>query len=328
MLQSMGVLQNLNNVPVDMTLSGLDALTNAQQMDAFSLQDRQRKLDFDTANDPLLLERQRLDNEGALARLPGIQADSEIKQRESKKQAIMFDDEIAELRKQYSDNDIKRYIQGINQLGGVFRNAAEFAFQNPLGAATRAREMLTQAGGAEFWNPDWDKLPPEQLAQRLSEIGKAMQENEAGYSKALDLASIQAQSAELRKQMEVDARQAVELEKTQRAAQAAQLRHQQALELVERRAQLNQKPERQPRDYQELAVRHLMLSQQAELEGDIQTAQRHKQQAEELYLLAEGLRSAAARTAAGGQVDTEQLGVPTRRVPGPVQQKADPLGIR
>jgi hypothetical protein len=321
MLQQMGVLQNLNNVPVDMTLSGLGALQNAQQADQMTLDNQARQLAFNQVNDPLALEAASLSNQTAQARLPGIFADNQAKQRQNKISEMFHQEEIASLRRKYKDEEIQSYIKGLQGAGEVMRNAAELVFQNPLGGNLRARQMMEQAGAGQLWTPEFDTMRPDQLAQKLHEMGKAFQENGSKYSQALDTTAMKADSAAAI--AEANRRAAAERQEARLAAQreGQQARTEAAQKLAEWKAK--NKDVRDPRSYEELASRYARLRAEADTMEEIE---KYRQLEDEAAARALQLRTEAARINAGNNLDLGALNNPNIQPRNPAP--AVPTGPR
>lgn len=148
-----------------------DMMNQSNQME---LQDQQRKLAYDTASDPMNLEKLSLGNQTSQAQLPGLQADSAMKQRKNKYEDIFNDEALNSIRGKYKSEDLERHIGDIGSVGTLFQQGAEDVYNSPVGGAQRVKARLAAAGHGDMWNPMWEQLPPAELQRALRESGDAL----------------------------------------------------------------------------------------------------------------------------------------------------------
>lgn len=148
-----------------------DMMNQSNQME---LQDQQRKLNYDTAADPMNLEKLSLSNQTSQAHLPGIQAESAMKQRKNKYEDIFNPEAINSIRGKYKTEELDRHINEMGDIGTLFQQGAEDVYNAPVGGAQRVKARLEAAGHGDMWNPEWEGLPPAQLQRALSESGSAL----------------------------------------------------------------------------------------------------------------------------------------------------------
>ena len=105
-------LANLNQVPLDMTLEGMDWFNQARNADSQQFQDLPGLLAHEQALRPLKQQQMQIANDTGLAQLPGIKAQSSILQRKNKMEDITFDDDVktklSDLATKLKKNDIEQ----------------------------------------------------------------------------------------------------------------------------------------------------------------------------------------------------------------------------
>lgn len=290
-LQAPGVLERLNQVPVDMTLEGMRQFNLAQGADSMGLQNAQRQLNYDTQADPLKLAGLGLRNQTEEAQLPGVRSQSEMLGMELDKKKATHAEEIQSMLGKYKAEDLTRHLQSVSALGSSMRNAAEIVWQNPMGGADIAKQLLARTGHDDWWSPEWDKLPPQQLALKLHEMGKAIQENGDKYSQALDTANIKASAAQ---QLQA-----------QKAAAALKLQ-QDRLEAARRlkRWELENKPAKADKNtLEQLAAKYRNLAVEARQDGDTKGAVMYEAEAARVLEEKRTLNQASARVGQEGKID-------------------------
>lgn len=148
-----------------------DMMNQANQME---LQDQKRKLDYDTAADPLNLERLSLGNQTSQAHLPGIEAESAMKQRKNRYEDIFNNEALNSIRGKYKAEDLDRHITEMGDIGTMLQQGAEDIYNNPVGGWQRVKARLDAAGHGDIWNPAWQGLPPDQLQRTLKKEGESL----------------------------------------------------------------------------------------------------------------------------------------------------------
>lgn len=108
-------LANLNQVPLDMTLEGMDWFNQAKQADQQNFQDLPGLLAHEQALRPLKQQQMQIANDTGLAQLPGIKAQSSMLGRKNRMEDITFDDDVKlKLRKlgnELGDEDRKTVLR-------------------------------------------------------------------------------------------------------------------------------------------------------------------------------------------------------------------------
>jgi hypothetical protein len=310
-MQAPGVLERLNNIPVDMTLEGLNQFNLAQGADAMGLQNAQRQLSFDTQADPMRLASLGLRNQREEAELPGVRAQSEMLGLDRDKKKATHAQEIESMLGKFKAEDLKNHLAGVTALGSSMRNAAELIYQNPVGGVPLAKQLLARTGHDDWWSPEWDKLPPQELVLKLHEMGKAIQENGDKYSQALDTANIKALAAQ---QLQA-----------QKAA-AAQKLQQERLEAARslKRWELENTPAKADKNtLEQLAARYRNLAVEARQDGDAEGAAKYEAEAARVLEEKRVLLQAGARVGQEGKPDVATMAnLPT--VAQPQQPVATP----
>lgn len=310
-LQAPGVLQNLDKVPLDMTLAGLDNLNRAQELDSMGMQDTSRRLAFDTQADPMRLQQLDLGNQTSLAQLPGIKAQSRMRQLDADRQERTHELEISKLLKQYKADEVKQYVSGISTLGVNLRNAAGLVASNPVGGRWIAKQMLEQSGQGEFWNPDWDNLPPGQLAMAMSELGTEIQSNGDKYTQALDSITTKGSIQERLQQQRLEAQLLMQRERSAAAERLKKMASEAGAK-------------KDPTTLNGLAARFGQLAFEAQAEGDPKAAEYAAAQQtilEQMRLIASA--GADARAATGINVPGVS-GLPANAPPAPMPPVVQP----
>lgn len=167
-------LAALYSLPPEAVMSGMRLEDIMGQQDNMALQNQQRQLSYDTQADPLNLERLSLGNQTSQAQLPGIQATSAMTQRKNKYEDIFNDEALNSIKGKYKSEDLDRHISDIGNIGTMFQQGAEDVYNSPVGGAQRVKARLAQAGHGDMWNPEWERLPPDQLQRALRESGDAL----------------------------------------------------------------------------------------------------------------------------------------------------------
>lgn len=246
---------------------------------------------------PGQLEQTRIGNETSLAQLPGIRADSSLKEDKSNLSRATYDQQLDEMVKGYKFKDRERELKEIKDLGENYGKAGAILGQLP-GPARRAylKEKFSTID-----HPAFDQMNPDQLVDALNKMGEMS-------AKASRQFMLQAQKDE-----EAMAR---EREKSARSERAAQIRASVA------QATKRAVDSKDPKKMEELET--LLRAKALEaMTSDPETAQELNRQAE--YIRQNRVATAAAsRPPQAPQIDKAALGVPT--VPQAVPQPA-PLPV-
>lgn len=275
------------------TPSMMQMLGNQQYADQMTQQDQARQLDFDTQNDPLKLARSSLDNQTLQAHLPGIQADSAIKQRTNSNAAATNDQLLQSMRDKFTNEQINSHVENAASAGTLMSQLAVDARNNPLGAKDRVRQALIANGHGDAWHPDWSgaDVAPGQFAKELDDYGRQMQET----------------SSALRSKMQVQDLKntgllSVAQEKTKAEQEKSASREKIAKGLFENRLAVAQTKESE----QSYGVELTKLAQQ---ETDPVKANEYLARANEALINASRLASASAGVVTAPKADINKLGI-------------------
>lgn len=299
-------LGDIYNLPPEATLQGMDLLSQLQQGNQQYIQDRQQNIQQDQVMNPLRQQHMQGIIDSQAATLPGQQAQSEMLARKNKNESLLNDDQIRSLTSKYKSDELKNHMTDLDNLGTLSMQLAETTWANPLGAAARAKQQFEKSGHADMWNPQWDNLPPDQLAMQLSNMGKGLQ----GTSQKLNetLAALQAKGDNARQVEEIRAANREKIQ-SMKSAMAAELKKMTSTT-------------KDPKSYQEAAVRY---NQMAANETDPERRQAFQDQAEQynqLYFAAQMVRSQATKE--GGINPSAVTGLPGN--PAPVIPTVKPEG--
>lgn len=275
------------------TPSMMQMLGNQQYADQMTQQDQARQLSYDTANDPLKLQRSSLDNQTLQAHLPGIQADSAIKQRTNSNAAATNDQLLQSMRDKFTNEEINSHVENAASAGTLMSQLAVDARNNPLGAKDRVRQALIANGHGDAWNSDWSgaDVAPGQFAKELDDYGRQMQET----------------SSALRSKMQVQDLKntgllSVAQEKTKAEQEKSASREKIAKGLFENRLAVAQTKESE----QSYGVELTKLAQQ---ETDPVKANEYLARANEALINASRLASASAGVVTAPKADINKIGI-------------------
>ena len=185
-------LQQLVDLPVGMYPQQQEFLANASQNDTNELQRQGLENLFTAQANPLKVRGLDLQNQATEAGLPGIVAQSGITQRKNKIEGLLEDNHINALKNQYGAEALANHVKEGEMVGQLALQGAEYVAANPLGGREQVKNKLSQYG---MWDSSWDKLPPGELAMKLSEFGKGIQATNAKMNLALQGLDVKGQTA-------------------------------------------------------------------------------------------------------------------------------------
>ena len=204
-------LAQMDNVPLQYTGRALDSLDRMGTADQMSLAELQNLNEHNAAMRPMLQTQQGLQNQSLEALLPGQRAQSSMSVRKNANEDLFNADTIASLTRKHGIEKMNDYAGQLSGIGSLMLGAAAQVQNAPLGGHMAAKQMFQQAGIEDKWHPEWDNLPPKQLAERLASIGNEFVTSGSKAQSAL-------QSAQLKGDMALE-RQRVATEGQVRAAQ-------------------------------------------------------------------------------------------------------------
>lgn len=177
---------------------GLGMMGRAKAEQEAKLADMLQKSRQTEAMNPLLLEQQRLANkqtEAGLAekgaQLPGIQADSSMKQDKAQLSRGTLEAQLSDMLRGYKFKDKERELGELEMAGRAYMQAEpQLATLPPPARHAVARRLLGQ-----YYQPEFDQVSPEELGRTLNFIGSEMQSAQQKFFQAATLADKKAESA-------------------------------------------------------------------------------------------------------------------------------------
>lgn len=240
-------LQQLVDLPVGMRPDVETWKNNAQQADAYALQEALQKNMYDAQINPLKVQQQSLANDLTQAQIPGARATSSIQQRADRMAGRFEPQQIEEIMSKYKSDELARHVKDAENLGQIALQGAAQTTAYPIGAAQRIKAQWERAGYGKMWNPEWDTLSPARLAMNLSSFGDEIQRTSAKFSQAMSLQETKNATA-----------QNIANTRTQAAADAASARAEAARKLATTKAGAT------PKTYEAAAVQARQLAAAAD----------------------------------------------------------------
>jgi hypothetical protein len=289
-------LADVWQLPPGAFLEGQRMLPMMQARDETAYQKSLQDMQFEAEAQPHKLQQYKDASAMSQAQLPGVQAGSRTAVRNDAEHALFTPERIKSAMGKFRKEDVETFGRVAGE--GTLQMAGEVRL-NPIGSTMRVRDRFQQLGMQQLWNPAWDNLPPDQLANALEKFGKHIQESVPSlYGKALiadtnnstklGVAGINAQARERSAQISAAAR---------RDAKAATASG-------------------DPKTYQAAASKWLNIAQQMEMSGDFEGALEARKAAQEFSnlnhqaIVARGQASGAGKIDAGGVA-----GLPTMPAP-------------
>ena len=203
-------LANLNQVPLDMTLEGMDWFNQARNADTQNFQDLPGLLAHEQALRPLKQQQMQIANDTGLAQLPGVKAQSSMLQRKNKMEDITFDDDVkvklSDLATKLKENDIKQIeAEGQKLLTSPnpddrWRGAQLLAASKEMFAANHRQYQAIELEGIKHRNAkELQNLRNEGMASRggskprdfISALDKMKKASERAQALTTEIASLQ-----------------------------------------------------------------------------------------------------------------------------------------
>lgn len=168
-------LADVWSLPIGAFNQGMRGYEQAQQMDNQTLADLISKSQFEAQSRPLKLQELVGMNRNRDAEYQGILARTENQQRQNLFDEKTFQPKLDEFFRANKAKIKAEHLTEMQNAGQGMQMLAESVWSNPTpGYAQRARQQLEKIGAADFWNPDWERLPPDRLAMELSNVGKGI----------------------------------------------------------------------------------------------------------------------------------------------------------
>jgi hypothetical protein len=256
---------------------------------------------------PEELRARQLGNQATEAQLPGLQAQSSLSQDKASlsrnTMAQQLEEAFAKHKGNMSDAQVKELTNAGQRYGQV--GAMLGAIPGPA-RASAAKQLL-----GDLYRPEFDQYNPNDLADTVSTLGQWMTETGSKFQ-------LQSQKS--------DTARALEAEKTRRALELQQMKNASNERLGQLRADALKTKD--PKKFEELAVRHKMAAEQASSPEEVQ---KHMEQAAMALEAAKMLRPMdPTKPQLSPDVAPGVLVAPPGRENplAPNAAKPDPLGIR
>ncbi len=289
-----GGLNQLYSLPVEATPSAIGLEQMMGQSDQMALQDQGRQLAYNTAADPMRLEKMGLDNQTSRAQLPGITADSSMRARKNEMEELFKPEMIQEMKQKYGSQALAQYSKDIAALGDVFAQGAALVAQNPVGGAQRVKAMLQQAGHSDMWNPKWDNASPDELFQGLSTAGTQIQRSAGAFRLKDEIQDSKNDAAINLERERQEGRMALRNAMNASAEKIAQMK-----------ADAKKKGDKM--SMENVAANYVQLANEARAAGENAKAVEYSQLANEALTEARALKASGAAQAKEGGVDLQGL---------------------
>lgn len=137
------------------------------------------------------------------ARLPGIKADSSIRERQNKKEDLLFDDEMKAHLGKMKAEEAKRYAEQLTQAANAYTMGGQYLEDAPGGAS---HEMAKQVLGP-LYRPEFDKISPQALGQAIRYMGQNMSQLAPKFQQELQMQEMKNQFALTKQQQALEAAQ-------------------------------------------------------------------------------------------------------------------------
>lgn len=290
---------------------GLGFLGQEKQMNQANLAHKLFETQKGQATLPLELEQKRLANQTTQAQLPGIAADSESRQIDTrfKKETLApkIEAELSKLKGQISDSQFKE----LTNTGQAYMQAGPLLDRMP-GVVTHAaaKQIL-----GNFYRPEFDRVPANALGQVISNFGEAMVAAQSKYVQQLGLLGAKNEGAKEVAGINANAR--VEAARVAAAAKIKQLDSQ--IAQIREKAKLGGYPQRASFYIDEA---HKLAEEAAFAEDEqikralLERAKVFGQIANEAQQMDLAGKAAAAQEANKGKPDLGGFGIPTVTPPG------------
>lgn len=286
---------------------GLKQIGDERAYAAARLQDLLQKSQQSQEMHPLEMQRARTSNAMQEAQIPGIQAQNSITQDKASISRNTLPQQLEEAFAKHKGSMSDLQLKELNNAGQRYGQVGALLGNIPGPARAAAAKQLL----GDLYRPEFDQYNPNELADTVSTIGEWMTKAGSKFQLA---------------DQKSDTARALEAEKTRRALELQQLKN----AANERIAKLKDDAlkTKDPKKFEELAVRHKTAAEQATTPEE---AQKHMEQAAMALEAAKLLRPMDNTKP---QLDPSVApGVltapPTRENPlSPNAAKPDPLGIR
>jgi len=220
---------------------GLDQKYKQQQLADLLQKNQQNSQMF-----PLELQKAQLGNQTTEAQLPGIKANSSSLESKADFDQKTLSGKITAQLEKYKNEIGDEHLKDLTRRGEMYSQTGQMLH---LMRGPQAHAMARQILGDNYL-PQFDDMPPEELGKRMFTLGAAMNE-----------ATAKQQAMQNAGQVKSDTALALEAERSRRALEVQQLRNQ-ALEKMAKMKEDALKT-RDPKKFEELAVRYKMLAEQA-----------------------------------------------------------------
>lgn len=289
-----------NNLPVSATPQAMSLLGQQQDADQLTAQDNQRQFKYDTANDPLKLRGNSLDNDIKAAQLPGHVAMSNMHVRTDANQALTNDAAIKDMMGKYSSAELGRHATDAETLGQRLSQMGEEAFSNPLGASARVKAELEKLGHGDMWNPDWETSHPGLLARQLGDYGNDIMNSSAKLRNALEVGRLKNEGL-----------QGVATTRAQAQEEVARINSQQRASTAQALFAMKGHLAKIPKGLEDYAAKMRELARQAQADGNDAESKKYLAEAVSAEKAKENINNGPARVNVAPKPNLNALGLET-----------------
>ena len=126
---SLADLGQMNNIPVDMTLEGLNQYRQGQQADQMAMEDLPGLIQHQQNMRPLQEQSLAANSAATLAQIPGMQADARMKNVQANTAEKTQQSNIEALIAKHGHEKMQSYLDEVSGMGPMMQQAAEVARQ-------------------------------------------------------------------------------------------------------------------------------------------------------------------------------------------------------
>lgn len=291
---SLADLGQMNNVPVDMTLEGLNQYRQGQQADQMAMEDLPGLIQHQQNMRPLQEQSLAANSAATLAQIPGMQADARMKNVQADTAEKTQQSNIEALIAKHGHEKMQSYLDEVAGMGPLMQQAAAVVMTNPVGGSKIAKQMFERAGHGDMWSPMYDKMDQATLIDALQTQGRQINAAMPRMQQAVDVASLKAEYQARLEAAKIASRESIAAGHNQLKRDVSQ-------------AELAFKNEHQTPNYQQLSARYSELARQAYASGNSDYGQQLDQEAQRLDALAKQYAAIQGNINNQGKVDVTGL---------------------
>lgn len=290
---SLADLGQMNNVPVDMTLEGLNQYRQGQQADQMAMEDLPGLIQHQQNMRPLQEQSMAANSAATLAQIPGMQADARMKNVQADTAEKTQQSNIEALIAKHGHEKMQSYLDEIQGMGPLFQQAGIMAGSGP-GGVQLAKKLIMDSGHGDMWDQTWEGTSQARLSDLLYTKGKEISATLPRMQQAVDVASLKAEYQARLEAAKIASRESIAAGHNQLKRDVSQ-------------AELAFKNEHQTPNYQQLSARYSELARQAYASGNSDYGQQLDQEAQRLDAVAKQYAAIQGNVNNQGKVDVTGL---------------------